>query len=153
MKHSHCLFFFTVFWLIACSLYGCTPVHVNRYPPYPKQTRPQVPDSPPQRSHADRSTKITSQETASLELVHQAQRHLQARDPHSAIRTLEKALQLNPVGGQNYFYLAEAWIQLNRPHQANEYHRLATIYLPPHGSWQEKLLIQKEKIAALPTVK
>ena len=84
--------------------------------------------------------------------MRQAQRYLLADDPHRAIRTLEKALQLNPVEGQNYFLMAEAWIQLKQPKQALEYHRLAAMYLPPLAVWQEKMRLQEEKIKALPAV-
>lgn len=147
------IFIYTASWLMVYFLVGCAPERINSHTHNSKPPPPRVMEKAPQKNDDVQMNETTSRETASLELVHQAQRLLLARDPHSAIRTLEKALQLNPVEGQNYFFMAEAWILLKQPHQALEYHRLAIMYLSPHVAWQEKLLIQKKKITALSAAK
>ena len=143
---------FTIAGIAVCFIAGCAPERIISTPRHPKPPPSETQEKIPPTSDAPQTAPATSRETASLELVRQAERHLLAHDPHHAIRTLEKALQLNPVEGQNYYLMAEAWIQLKQPKQALEYHRLAAMYLPPLAVWQEKMRLQEEKIKALPAV-
>jgi tetratricopeptide (TPR) repeat protein len=149
MRTIYCCCAYAFSWLMVCCLCGCAGERISSTAHRTVSEPPGAAGKAPQRPTSVATTQPNSRETASFELVHQAQQHLLANDPHSAMRALEKALQLNPAGGQNYFFMAEAWIQLKRPHQAIENHRLAERYLPPHAAWQQKLLIQQEKIEAL----
>ena len=47
---------------------------------------------------------------ASLQLTEQGRRLVEAGKSDQAIRVLEQAISLNPDNGQNYYYLAEAWL-------------------------------------------
>jgi predicted Zn-dependent protease len=63
-----------------------------------------------------------------------------------AITTLERAMNLNPSNGQNYYYLAEAWLKKRNPSQAMEFNRLAAIYLGDEPEWINRVNDQRERI-------
>ena len=65
--------------------------------------------------------------------------------PDDAISVLERAVGLNPTNGENYYYLAEAWIAKGDTVQAEEFNRLAALYLK-ENDWKLKLLDQQERI-------
>ena len=65
-----------------------------------------------------------------------------------AISTLERAVNLNPSNGQNYFYLAEAWIKKANFSQAREFNRLAAIYLKDDPTWMTRVKDQQDRIRA-----
>ena len=86
---------------------------------------------------------------AALRLTDQARQRLDARQPDQAIRILERAVNLDPNNGRNFYYLAEAWLMKGDFGQAREFNRLAGIYLSREDpSWDEKLKRQKERIEA-----
>ncbi|HOC37704.1 MAG TPA: tetratricopeptide repeat protein, partial [Thermodesulfobacteriota bacterium] len=58
---------------------------------------------------------------ASLQLTEQGKMLLDRNKPDDAIAVFERAIQLNPGSGQNYFYVAEAWIMKGTMDQAREF--------------------------------
>jgi predicted Zn-dependent protease len=83
---------------------------------------------------------------ASLRLTDQARMLLDSGKPDDAITTLERAVNLNPSNGQNYYYLAEAWLKKGNPSQAREFNRLAAIYLRDGPTWMNRVNAQEERI-------
>jgi len=83
---------------------------------------------------------------ASLQFTEQGRMLLQARKADDAINVLERAVSLNPANGQNYYYLAEAWLMKKNTLQAEEYNRLAALYLEGNSLWMDKVNKQKEEI-------
>lgn len=84
---------------------------------------------------------------ASLQLMEQARVLLESNKPDEAIRTLERAVNLHPANGGNYYYLAEAWLMKGNVRQAREFNALAAIYLRDHGEWRSRILSQEERIS------
>jgi predicted Zn-dependent protease len=83
---------------------------------------------------------------ASLSLTEQARVLLESGKPDDAIRTLERAVNLNPSNGRNYYYLAEAWLRKGNPNQAGEFNRLAAMYLRADPDWMDRVKTQDERI-------
>lgn len=71
---------------------------------------------------------------------------LQAKDYDGAIRTLERAVGINPADGPGYFYLAEAWLAKNNFNLATQFNGLASLYLRHDPTWSERARIQKKRI-------
>jgi hypothetical protein len=46
---------------------------------------------------------------------------LRSNKPDEAVRTLERAVNLHPTNGGNYYYLAEAWLMKGNVRQAREF--------------------------------
>jgi tetratricopeptide (TPR) repeat protein len=83
---------------------------------------------------------------ASLQLTEQGRIFLESDDPDNAIRTFERAINLNPTNGQNYYYMAEAWLLKGVIGQAKEFNRLAEIRLKNDPAWLRLILEQRERI-------
>ena len=83
---------------------------------------------------------------ASLHLTEQARILLESGKVDDAIATLERAINVNPSNGQNYYYLAEAWLKMGNPSQAREFNRLAAMYLRDEPGWISLVNDQKERI-------
>lgn len=83
---------------------------------------------------------------ASLRLTEQARGLLESGRVDDAIRTLERAMNVNPLNGQNYYYLAEAWLKEGNLSQATEFNRLAAIYLRDDPTWTNRVKDQQERI-------
>jgi len=83
---------------------------------------------------------------ASLRLTEQARVLLESGKVDDAITTLERAMNVNPSNGQNYYYLAEAWLKKGNPSQAKEFNRLAAIYLKDEPGWMNRIKDQQERI-------
>ena len=66
--------------------------------------------------------------------------------PDDAIRVLEQAVNLNPANGQNYYYLAEAWLMKGNMTQAREFNRLAALTVEKKAEWTVRVLEQQERI-------
>jgi predicted Zn-dependent protease len=96
------------------------------------QTQPRQDDSP--------------RAVASLGLTEQARMLLEGNKPDDAIRTLERAVNLNPSNGRNYYYLAEAWLKKGNPGQAREFNRLAAMYLRDDLDWMERVKTQEKRV-------
>jgi tetratricopeptide (TPR) repeat protein len=84
---------------------------------------------------------------ASLQLTDQGRRLLEVRQPDKAIRILEQAVSLNPLNGQNYYYLSEAWLMKGAADQAKEFNQLAEIHLKDDSEWKMRVAQQAERIA------
>jgi len=86
---------------------------------------------------------------ASLQLTDQGRRLVEARQPDNAIRVLEQAVSLHPANGQNYYYLAEAWLIKGSAVQAREFNQLAEIHLKEDREWLIRVAKQADRIAEL----
>ena len=86
---------------------------------------------------------------ASLQLTEQGRSFLESGKPNDAIRTLERAINLNPTNGLNYYYLSEAWLYKGKFKQAEEFNNLAEIYLKSSPKWALRVKTQRERIEAL----
>ncbi|MBA3030516.1 MAG: tetratricopeptide repeat protein [Desulfobacteraceae bacterium] len=83
---------------------------------------------------------------ASLQLTGQARQHLEEGDADNAIRSLERAVVLDPSNGQNYYYLSEAWLQKGNIDQALKFNELAEIHLANQSRWDAMVIEQKQRI-------
>lgn len=81
-----------------------------------------------------------------MELTRQGRALIDQNRYDAAIRVLERAINIHPQNGQNYFYLAEAWLKKGNLPQAEEFHSLAVMYLRNDAKWSSKLKIQELKI-------
>ena len=85
---------------------------------------------------------------ASLRLTEQARVLLETGKVDDAITTLERAMNLNPSNGQNYYYMGEAWLKKGNHSQATEFNRLAAMYLKDDPNWMSRVKDQQERIRA-----
>ena len=115
-----------------------TPEPVTPSPPIP-EPRATVPKT----GLTDKSAPRT---VAALRLTEQARLLIEANKPDDAISILEKAINIDTSNGQNYYFLAEAWIMKGNKKQANEFNRMAGLYLNNDASWKLKVQQQKERI-------
>jgi Flp pilus assembly protein TadD len=83
---------------------------------------------------------------ASLQLTERARLLLRHNKPDEAIRDLEKAVNLNPSNGRNYFFLAEAWLMKGNVSQAREFNNLAALHLRDDPEWRDRVKAQEQKI-------
>ena len=83
---------------------------------------------------------------AALQLTNQGRMFLERGQPDDAIGILEQALNLNPSGGMNYYYLSEAWLMKGNIAQAAEFNRLAELYFKDDSEWRDRLMQQRERI-------
>jgi len=121
-------------------------------------TAPESPSSPPslpspsaepvgqERDATPPSQQDSPRALASLRLTEQARGLLESGRVDDAIRTLEHALNVNPSNGQNYYYLAEAWLKKGNLSQANEFNRLAAMYLRDDPDWMKRVKDQRDRI-------
>ncbi len=116
-------------------------------PPAPVPA-PEVP--PPFEPRAEPPQPLTPRAVASLRLTDEARSLLEAGKPDQAIRTLERAMNINPSNGQNFYYLSEAWLMKKNFRQAAEFNRLAAIYLKNDPSWMSRVAEQAERIRRNP---
>jgi tetratricopeptide (TPR) repeat protein len=103
-----------------------------------------------QQSASDqRAAEENPRAMAALQLTDQGRRLLEDRQPDKAIRVLEQAVSLNPLNGQNYYYLAEAWLMKGAVDQAKEFNQLAGIHLKDDSEWLMRVARQANQIAEL----
>jgi len=86
---------------------------------------------------------------ASMQLTEQGKSLLNAGKPDAAIRAFERAINLNPGNGENYYYLSEGWLQKGEAKQAKEFNHLAEIYLGEYPDWTVHIARQKDRIEEL----
>jgi len=79
-------------------------------------------------------------------MTEQGRELLERKNVEDAIQVLERAVSLNPGNGQNYYYLAEAWLQKGNISQAEEFNSLAELYLEGDHTWMPKVTDQKKRI-------
>lgn len=85
-------------------------------------------------------------ERASLGLTEQGRVLLDDGRVDEAIGLFERALNISPANGCNYFFLAEAWILKGDYYQAKEWNGLAEMHLRGDETWIGKVLEQKKRI-------
>ena len=83
---------------------------------------------------------------AALQLTEQGRMFIKNKQPDDAIGMLERALNLNPDNGRNYYYLAEAWLMKGNIGQASQFNRLAQMYLKDDREWRQRVILQREQI-------
>jgi len=91
-------------------------------------------------------TKPDPRATASLQFTEQGRILLERGRPDDAIAILEQALSIYPNNGQNYYYLAEAWLTKGDILQADEWNRLAKTYLLDDPDWTKRVREQRVRI-------
>lgn len=117
-------------------------------PPTPSESAPaESPTAPPpsQTTEAPGATP-TPRALASLELSRQAEMLIENNKLNEAIRILERAVNLHPGSGENYYYLAEAWRRKGNSSQATEYNHRAAIRFRDDPAWMERIVLQKKRI-------
>jgi len=123
---------------------GCAAV-VPFPPPSPEPKN--VPPAVKQPEEASPSAaKPNPRAVAALQLREQARALLLKNQPDDAIRVLEQAVNVNPAGGQNYYYLSEAWLMKGNTGQAKEYNGLAASYLHDDPEWRGRVQEQRQRI-------
>ncbi len=134
-------------------LAGCAGRQPVRIPPddvsEPESPSPLIRDEgetsyPPEPEEPVR--RPTPRDQASLNLMDKAMVFLDENRPDESIRTLEKAVTISPGRGENYYYLAEAWLMKGNYSQAKEYNSLAAIYLKDDARWMDRVEEQKIRI-------
>jgi predicted Zn-dependent protease len=101
-----------------------------------------------ERDQTFRGREDSPRALASLRLTEEARMLLNGDRIDDAITTLEHAMNLDPANGQNYYYLAEAWLKKGNSSQAREFNRLAAMYLRDQPEWIDRVNDQKERIRA-----
>lgn len=124
----------------ACATAPQAPFPPNAPPPSSPPPAVQKRDQP--LPHRDESPRAV----ASLHLTEQARALLENGKVDDAITALERAMNLNPSNGQNYYYLAEAWLKKGKPSQAREFNRLAAMYLKDDPNWMNRVKDQQERM-------
>ena len=89
---------------------------------------------------------LSPRSRASLQLTEQGRVLLEEGKPSDAIRMLERAINLDPANGLNYYYLSEAWLFKGKFEQAEEFNGLAGIYLKESPEWMVRVMEQEERI-------
>jgi len=126
------------FWIILSDCAAVTPA------PVPKP----VEDTSPLKAEETLSAEMKSdpRAIASLQFTEQGRMLLESGYPEDAITIFERALSLYPNNGQNYYYLAEAWLVKGDILQADEWNRLAGTYLLDDPAWMKRVREQRSRI-------
>lgn len=129
-----------IIWLVLLTavLAGCPKPILTEEPPAGEETA--LPETTPEEN---------PRVAASLQLTDQGRRLVEDGKPDHAIRVLEQAVSLNPANGQNYYYLAEAWLMKGYASQAREFNQLAEIHLKQDRDWIIRVAKQADRIAEL----
>jgi tetratricopeptide (TPR) repeat protein len=129
-----------IIWLVLLTavLAGCPKPILTKEPPAGEETA--LPETTPEEN---------PRVAASLQLTDQGRRLVADGKPDHAIRVLEQAVSLNPANGQNYYYLAEAWLMKGYASQAREFNQLAEIHLKQDRDWIIRVAKQADRIAEL----
>ena len=128
----------TVICFLGLALAGCDKARPVKTPP-PAEERVE-PERPPE---TDPRT------LASLQLTGQGRRLLETGKSDQAIRVLEQAVNLDPDNGQNYYYLAEAWLMKGVTSEAKEFNELAEIHLKEDNAWMKRVARQANRIVEI----
>ena len=126
------------FWMI---LSGCAAVMPAPVTKPPEATSPLTTEEP-----LSSEMKSDPRAIASLQFTEQGRMLLESGHPEEAITILERALSLYPNNGQNYYYLAEAWLAKGDILQADEWNRLAGTYLLDDSAWIKRVRKQRARI-------
>ena len=123
-------------------LSGCAPAVMKPSPEVYRETPQEVGEFEENAGKPGLSPRAL----AALQLTEQGRMFLENNQPDDAIGILERALNLNPNNGRNYYYLAEAWLMKGNIAQAAEFNRLAEIYFKDDKLWLDRLMEQQERI-------
>ncbi len=107
--------------------------------------KPALTPDPPPSSESPATPRVL----ASLQLTEQGRNLLNKGKPDAAISVFERAINLNPGSGENYYYLSEGWLQKGEAKQAKEFNHLAEIYLSEYPDWAVRIARQKDRIQEL----
>lgn len=91
----------------------------------------------------------TPRASASLQLTEQGKMLLESGRVDDAITLLERSMGLDPANGLNYYYLSEAWILKGNLVQAEEFNRLAKLYLKDDPDWRSRAAEQQRQVRKL----
>jgi len=146
-------------WLVLALLLGCAgcataPLPPSRPPvpapapiPTPSPAPAPAPEAPVASLYPTESIRTPPPRAqASLRLTEQARQLIAARKADEAIRTLEKALNIDPQNSRSYYYLAEAWLLKGDSNRAAQFNRLAQSHLGNDRAWRSKVNNQKQRI-------
>ncbi len=125
--------------LLVSACAAAVPAPSTRYPTSPsyrEEKSAAVPTDPAPRT------------LASLRLTEQGRILIAEGRPGEAARVLEQAIHLDPGNGRNYFYFSEIWLLKKAYAQAQEFNRLAHLYLRDDPEWGAKIRRQRERIEA-----
>jgi predicted Zn-dependent protease len=81
-----------------------------------------------------------------MQLTDEGIRLLESGKINDAISALERSVGLDPANGQNYYYLSEAWLRKGNVAQAEEFNRLAELYLKGNRDWLSRTGEQRARI-------
>jgi tetratricopeptide (TPR) repeat protein len=120
---------------------GCTSLRRPPIAPVPEQPAPTEAPAPIPETQLPSDPR----QKASLQLSNQGRLLLQQERIDDAIRTLEQAISLYPQNGESYYYMAEAWLAKGSFSQADEFNRLAEMYLD-NSDWSSRVNEQRRAI-------
>jgi predicted Zn-dependent protease len=103
----------------------------------------------PAEGSTEPSVQQNSRAQAALQLTEQGRALLASGKTDDAISILERSVGLDPTNGQSYYYLAEAWIVKRNLGQAEEFNRLADLYLRDDFRWRARVTDQRQRIERL----
>jgi len=135
--------------VVCLAVSGCAARTVTMPSPRPPSTKPTVEPRKPVETRKQPEAlpeQKSPRAVAALTLTDQAKMHLKNSQPDQAITILERAINLNPGSGQNYYYLAEAWLTKKNLAQAAECNNIAADYLDGDSSWTARVTEQKKRI-------
>ena len=132
-----------VFGLFILFAAGCVKEIVPEQPV--SVDKPIGPETAPEETPVDQGPR----EEASRQLTEQGRKFLAAGNPDTAIRVLEQAISIDPNNGQNYYYLAEAWLSKEIAAEAREFNRLAELHLKNDAEWMIRIAKQADRIGEL----
>lgn len=144
LKNSRLMVFFGI--LILLVPFGCMEkprVSVTEPPPV---SAPAPDDKQPPASVPDTDN---AHVRAAAAMVRQGRQYLTRGEPDAAIRILERSVALDSSSGQNYYYLAEAWLMKKNARQAREFNRLAGSHLAQDVAWETRISRQRNRIDEL----
>lgn len=90
-----------------------------------------------------------SRTQASLQLTEQGRALLEQGRLDDAVSMLERSIGLDPTNGQSYYYLSDAWLLKGNIPQAQEFNRLAGLYLQNDRTWSKRVTDQRDRIMAI----
>ena len=100
----------------------------------------------PKWDSAQTGEPATPRASASTQLTNEGRQLLESGKVDDAISMLERSVGLDPANGQNYYYLSEAWLRKGNVVQAEEFNRLAELYLKDNRDWISRIREQQTRI-------
>jgi len=152
------MFKYLIWAAVLLLLGGCAPKRTITWPPGREtipndQLPPRAQQQPPNPATEPQPARPNPRAQAALTFSEQGRTYLDSGNPDAAIRALERAVNLYPQNGVNYYYLAEAWLMKKNTVQAAAYNHLADIYFKDDPEWLSRTESQLARIkaAGMPT--